>query len=156
MQFQKHLVVVHALDLGLAGQGAALLEAQAAVVGQAALVAGQDKDDGLLVAVGPGKFQGGGGQALAGTLSPEARPDVGGELADVVHGGRIVDKGLDDLETDVIDEGLNVGIPAAATGLYNRVKKLQSGVLSYNIIYMIIIFLVLILGLVSWSMLGGK
>jgi NADH-quinone oxidoreductase subunit L len=61
-----------------------------------------------------------------------------------------------DLETEVIDEGLNVGIPAAATGLYHRVKKLQTGVLSYNIIYMIIIFLVLILGLVSWSMLGGK
>jgi NADH-quinone oxidoreductase subunit L len=69
-----------------------------------------------------------------------------------VEGGRSLFK---DLETDIIDHGLNDGIPAAATGLYDHVKKLQSGVLSYNIIYMVIIFLVLILGLVSWYMIGG-
>jgi len=60
-----------------------------------------------------------------------------------------------DVESDVIDRGLNVGVPAAATGLYHRVKKLQTGVLSYNILYMVIIFLVLILGFVSWYMYGG-
>jgi NADH-quinone oxidoreductase subunit L len=60
-----------------------------------------------------------------------------------------------DLESNVIDEGLNVGVPTAATGLYNRVKKLQTGVLSYNIIYMVIIFLVLILGFVSMYTYGG-
>jgi NADH-quinone oxidoreductase subunit L len=58
-------------------------------------------------------------------------------------------KGLfKDLETEVVDEGLNIGVPAAMTGLHNRVKKLQTGVLSYNIIYMVIIFLALILGFV--------
>jgi NADH-quinone oxidoreductase subunit L len=69
-----------------------------------------------------------------------------------VHGGEVL---FDDLETDVIDRGLNDGIPAAATGLYHHVKKLQTGVLSYNIIYIVIIFLVLILGLVYWYMYGG-
>ncbi len=69
-----------------------------------------------------------------------------------VEGSRTLFK---DLETDVIDEGLNVGVPAAMTGLHNRVKKLQSGVLSYNIIYMVIIFLVLILGFISMNLLGG-
>ncbi len=48
------------------------------------------------------------------------------------------------LETDIIDEGLNNGIPAIMTSLYNHVKKLQTGVLSYNIAYMVFIFLFLI------------
>jgi len=69
-----------------------------------------------------------------------------------VEGGRMLFK---DLETDIIDEGLNRGVPAAMTGLHNRVKKLQSGVLSYNIIYMVIIFLVLILGFAFMQMYGG-
>jgi NADH:ubiquinone oxidoreductase subunit 5 (subunit L)/multisubunit Na+/H+ antiporter MnhA subunit len=60
-----------------------------------------------------------------------------------VEGSRVLFK---DLETEVVDEGLNVGVPAAMTGLHNRVKKLQTGVLSYNIIYMVIIFLALIIG----------
>lgn len=47
------------------------------------------------------------------------------------------------LETDVIDESLNVGVPKAATSLYHHVKKLQTGVLSYNIVYMALTFLVL-------------
>jgi hypothetical protein len=59
------------------------------------------------------------------------------------------------LETDIIDAGLNNGVPAAMTGLHNRVKKLQSGVLSYNIIYMVLIFLVLILGFALLQMYGG-
>ncbi len=69
-----------------------------------------------------------------------------------VEGGRMLFK---DLETDIIDEGLNNGVPAAMTGLHNRVKKLQSGVLSYNIIYMVVIFLVLILGFAVLQMYGG-
>jgi NADH-quinone oxidoreductase subunit L len=60
-----------------------------------------------------------------------------------------------DLETDIIDQGLNYGIPAIATGLHNRVKKLQTGVLSYNIIYMVIVFLVIILSLVTLFKYGG-
>jgi NADH:ubiquinone oxidoreductase subunit 5 (subunit L)/multisubunit Na+/H+ antiporter MnhA subunit len=60
-----------------------------------------------------------------------------------VEGSRVLFKNL---ETEVVDEGLNVGVPAAITGLHNRVKKLQTGVLSHNIIYMVIIFLTLIIG----------
>jgi NADH-quinone oxidoreductase subunit L len=69
-----------------------------------------------------------------------------------VEGGRMLFK---DLETDIIDAGLNNGVPAAMTGLHNRVKKLQSGVLSYNIIYMVLIFLVLILGFAVLQTYGG-
>jgi NADH-quinone oxidoreductase subunit L len=68
-----------------------------------------------------------------------------------VEGSRVLFK---DLETEVVDEGLNVGVPAAMTGLHNRVKKLQTGVLSYNIIYMVIIFLGLIIGLL-YMLYGG-
>jgi hypothetical protein len=60
-----------------------------------------------------------------------------------------------DLETNIIDEGFNNGVPAAMTGLYHRVKKIQTGVLSYNIIYMVIVFLVLILGFALTQMNGG-
>jgi NADH:ubiquinone oxidoreductase subunit 5 (subunit L)/multisubunit Na+/H+ antiporter MnhA subunit len=69
-----------------------------------------------------------------------------------VEGGRMLFK---DLETDIIDAGLNKGVPAAMTGLHNRVKKLQTGVLSYNIIYMVLIFLVLILGFAALQTYGG-
>jgi NADH-quinone oxidoreductase subunit L len=69
-----------------------------------------------------------------------------------VHGGEALFK---DLETEVIDKGLNEGIPAAATGLYHHVKKLQTGVLSYNVIYIILVFLFLFIAFVSWQMFGG-
>jgi NADH:ubiquinone oxidoreductase subunit 5 (subunit L)/multisubunit Na+/H+ antiporter MnhA subunit len=68
-----------------------------------------------------------------------------------VKGSKIL---YDDLET-LIDVGFNRFVPAAMTGLHNRVKKLQSGVLSHNIIYMVIIFLVLILGFGLALMYGG-
>ena len=55
----------------------------------------------------------------------------------------------------LMDVSLNRGVPATMTGLHNRVKKLQSGVLSYNIIYMVIIFVVLILGFGLTQMFGG-
>ena len=61
-----------------------------------------------------------------------------------------------DLETDIIDKGLNNGVPAAMTGLHNRVKKLQSGVLSHNIMYMVIIFVILIIGFVVMKKGSGK
>ena len=69
-----------------------------------------------------------------------------------VEGGRILFK---DLETDIIDRGLNKGVPATMTGLHNHVKKLQTGVLSYNIIYMVLIFVILILGFAYLQMYGG-
>ena len=55
------------------------------------------------------------------------------------------------VETKGIDQGLNVGVPRAAEGLYHRVKKIQTGVLSYNILYIILALLVLI----AIFMLGG-
>jgi len=55
----------------------------------------------------------------------------------------------------LMDVGFNRVVPATMTGLHHRVKKLQSGVLSYNIIYMVIIFLVLILGFGLTQMYGG-
>ncbi|RJS89676.1 NADH-quinone oxidoreductase subunit L [Candidatus Bathyarchaeota archaeon] len=55
------------------------------------------------------------------------------------------------LEVEVIDKGLNVGVPRVAEGVYHRVKRIQTGVLSYNILYIILALLVLI----SFFMLGG-
>jgi NADH-quinone oxidoreductase subunit L len=69
-----------------------------------------------------------------------------------LRGGEVL---FEDLETEVIDRGLNEGVPAAATSLYHHVKKLQTGVLSYNIIYIIIVFLSLIIGFVVLQMYGG-
>ncbi|MBN2335762.1 NADH-quinone oxidoreductase subunit L [Candidatus Bathyarchaeota archaeon] len=49
------------------------------------------------------------------------------------------------VEQDVIDKGLNEGIPHAAISLWDHARKLQTGVLSYNIAYIGFILLVLIL-----------
>ena len=69
-------------------------------------------------------------------------PAINVKLVDaIVDSSRTTFKNL---ETDIIDEGLNNGIPAIMTSLYNHVKKLQTGVLSYNIAYMVFIFLFLI------------
>jgi NADH:ubiquinone oxidoreductase subunit 5 (subunit L)/multisubunit Na+/H+ antiporter MnhA subunit len=54
-------------------------------------------------------------------------------------------------ETEVLDEGINVGIPSLFTSIYNHLKKLQTGVLSYNIAYMAFIFLVLIIVLMIFG-----
>lgn len=62
---------------------------------------------------------------------------------------------FDDFETDIFDRGLNEGIPITATNLYDHVKKLQTGVLSYNIIYISIVLLILVIGLMSLFMYGG-
>ena len=56
------------------------------------------------------------------------------------------------LETKVIDQGLNVGIPKAAERIYDQAKKTQTGILSYNVLYIILALLVLILVF----MFGGK
>jgi NADH-quinone oxidoreductase subunit L len=49
------------------------------------------------------------------------------------------------VEQDVIDKGLNEGIPNVAVSLWDHVRKLQTGVLSYNLAYIGFILLVLIL-----------
>ena len=55
------------------------------------------------------------------------------------------------LETMVLDEGINKGVPSLFTSIYNHIKKLQTGVLSYNIAYMTFIFLVLIIVLMIFG-----
>ncbi|MCB2171193.1 NADH-quinone oxidoreductase subunit L [archaeon] len=55
------------------------------------------------------------------------------------------------VETEVFDEGINEGVPSLFTSIYNHLKKLQTGVLSYNIAYMAIIFLVLIIVLMIFG-----
>ncbi len=69
-----------------------------------------------------------------------------------VEGSKLAFK---DLETNIIDKGLNNGVPAAMTEIHNRVKKLQSGVLSHNIMYMVIIFVILIIGFTVMKKFGG-
>ncbi len=57
----------------------------------------------------------------------------------------------DSLEQEVLDEGINKGIPSLFTSIYNHLKKLQTGVLSYNIAYMVFIFLFLIIVLMKFG-----
>ena len=57
----------------------------------------------------------------------------------------------DKLETETLDEGLNNGVPRLASSIYDRAKKLQTGVLSDNIAYMSIIFIVIILVLLRYG-----
>jgi NADH:ubiquinone oxidoreductase subunit 5 (subunit L)/multisubunit Na+/H+ antiporter MnhA subunit len=57
----------------------------------------------------------------------------------------------DNLETEVLDEGINEGVPSLFTSIYHHLKKLQTGVLSYNIAYMAFIFLVLIIVLMRFG-----
>ena len=71
-----------------------------------------------------------------------------------VVSGLFITLGIDlyrKLETEVLDEGLNNGVPNLASSIYNRAKKLQTGVLSYNIAYMTIIFVVIILLLLRYG-----
>ena len=56
------------------------------------------------------------------------------------------------VERDVIDKGLNEGVPRGVTLVHDKVKRLQTGILSYNIIYIGIAFLILLIVLL-W--LGG-
>jgi NADH-quinone oxidoreductase subunit L len=74
---------------------------------------------------------------------------ISGGVSDfIVWLGRAV---FGSLETEGIDRGLNVGIPAAATGLYHRLKRIQTGVLSYNILYIVFTLVVLILIFMVWG-----
>ena len=51
----------------------------------------------------------------------------------------------ENVEQDIIDKGLNEGVPRVAISLWDSVRKLQTGVLSYNIAYIGFILLILIL-----------
>ena len=49
------------------------------------------------------------------------------------------------IEVGGMDGVINRGIPRVFTSLYHKVKKVQTGVLSYNILYMMILLVLLIL-----------
>ncbi|MBS7652501.1 NADH-quinone oxidoreductase subunit L [Candidatus Bathyarchaeota archaeon] len=56
--------------------------------------------------------------------------------------GGVMFKGL---EMGVMERGLNRGVPNAVTVLYHKVKRLQTGILNYNILYIGITFFLLTL-----------
>ena len=65
-----------------------------------------------------------------------------------VLSGAVINLGVTlhkNVEQDVLDKGLNEGVPKAAVSLWDHVRKLQTGVLSYNIAYIGLVFLVLLL-----------
>ncbi|MCD6480132.1 NADH-quinone oxidoreductase subunit L [Candidatus Bathyarchaeota archaeon] len=51
------------------------------------------------------------------------------------------------LESAVLDRGLNYGVPRLFKGLYHELKRVQTGVLSVNILYLIIAYLVIFISL---------
>jgi len=56
------------------------------------------------------------------------------------------------LEARGFDSGLNEGIPHLFTSIYHGLKRIQTGVLSYNIAYMVVMFVTLVMVLMR---LGG-
>jgi NADH-quinone oxidoreductase subunit L len=73
----------------------------------------------------------------------------------VSDGVIILGRGLQStFERDVIDKGLNEGVPEVAVSLWDHVRKLQTGILSYNLAYLGLVFFVLIL-LFSFVISGG-
>jgi NADH-quinone oxidoreductase subunit L len=64
---------------------------------------------------------------------------------------RLKDSAFNVVETKGIDRGLNVGVPRVAASIYDKLRKMQTGVLSYNMLYVVIAFLVVVLIL----LLGG-
>ena len=56
------------------------------------------------------------------------------------------------LEKTIIFGLINTGVPSAVIGFYNRFKKTQTGMLSINIIYVIILLLAIVIGMLE---LGG-
>jgi NADH-quinone oxidoreductase subunit L len=49
------------------------------------------------------------------------------------------------VERGIIEGGINEGVPSAFTALYHRVKRIQTGILNYNILYIGLTFLILTL-----------
>jgi len=56
------------------------------------------------------------------------------------------------LETGVVDRLFKQGVPALFTGIYDRVKRIQTGVLSYNLFYVVVVLMLLLLGV----LIGGR
>ena len=56
------------------------------------------------------------------------------------------------LEKSIIFGLINTGVPSTVIGFYNRVKKTQTGLLSINIMYVIILLLAIVISMLE---LGG-
>ena len=56
------------------------------------------------------------------------------------------------LEDGIILTGINHGVPSVVIGVYHRVKKTQTGLLSMNLVYVVLTLLAIILGMIF---LGG-
>jgi len=54
-------------------------------------------------------------------------------------------------EISGIDRYFNYGVPSLATRIYHRIKKVQTGVLSYNMIYLILLLVLLFVGMLLWG-----
>jgi NADH-quinone oxidoreductase subunit L len=63
-------------------------------------------------------------------------------LSNIVYGG---------VEVGAMEGAINTGVPKVVTRFYHNVKKIQTGLLSYNIIYMVILLIVIIVGIVLWG-----
>ncbi|MBS7619866.1 NADH-quinone oxidoreductase subunit L [Candidatus Bathyarchaeota archaeon] len=46
---------------------------------------------------------------------------------------------------------INQGVPSAVTAIYHKVKRVQTGLLSYNIVYLVILMIILLIGML-WMM----
>lgn len=55
------------------------------------------------------------------------------------------------IERRGIDTGLNVGIPSLATSIYHKIKKVQTGILSYNMLYITLTLLIILLAVLLWG-----
>lgn len=55
------------------------------------------------------------------------------------------------IEIGGIDGYFNRGVPALFSAIYNRVKKIQTGLLSYNVLYIMLVFTALLVAILVWS-----
>ena len=74
-------------------------------------------------------------------------------LSDVVAKATyVVSEGLYKvLEDGIILGGINHGVPALVIGVYHRVKKTQTGLLSMNLVYVVFMLLAIILGMIFFG-----
>jgi NADH:ubiquinone oxidoreductase subunit 5 (subunit L)/multisubunit Na+/H+ antiporter MnhA subunit len=58
------------------------------------------------------------------------------------------DELFQDLEIKGVDGVINHGVPNLFTAIYQKLKKAQTGVLSYNITYVVLMLIIIVLGLI--------
>ncbi len=58
------------------------------------------------------------------------------------------DELFQDIEIKGVDGVINHGVPNLFTAIYQKLKKVQTGVLSYNIAYVVLLLIIIVLGLI--------